>query len=85
MEHLKLFILKTQRKFETFKARSKLSVNNLEIFVYVNSKFVHRKTYQNSINEIILKYNSAKIHTGKANTAKRFITFQYRNTDEMTF
>jgi len=40
MEHSKLFILETQRG-RTFKARSKISVNNLNIFAYVNSKFVY--------------------------------------------
>jgi len=39
-EHPKLFILETQRD-HTFKIRSRISVNNLDIFAYVNSKFVY--------------------------------------------
>jgi len=41
-EHLRLFILETQRE-QTFKARAKISVNNLDIFAYVNSKFMYIK------------------------------------------
>lgn len=39
-EHPKLFILETQ-KGRTFRTRSKISVDNLDIFSYVNSKFVY--------------------------------------------
>lgn len=39
-EHPKLFILETQRD-HTFKIRSRISVDNLDIFAYVNSKFVY--------------------------------------------
>jgi len=39
-EHPKLFILETQRG-RTFKAKSKISVNKLDIFAYVNSEFVY--------------------------------------------
>lgn len=39
-EHPKLFILETKRD-HTFKSRSKISVDNLDIFSYVNSKFVY--------------------------------------------
>ncbi|KYN00131.1 hypothetical protein ALC62_09092 [Cyphomyrmex costatus] len=39
-EHPKLFILQTQ-KGRTFKTRTKVSVDNLDIFFYVNSKFVY--------------------------------------------
>lgn len=39
-EHPKLFILETQRG-HTFRARSRISVDNLDIFSYVNSKFVY--------------------------------------------
>ncbi|KYN32606.1 hypothetical protein ALC56_13087, partial [Trachymyrmex septentrionalis] len=39
-EHSKLLILEIQRS-RTFKTRSRLSVNNLDIFSYVNSKFVY--------------------------------------------
>jgi len=38
-EHPKLFILETHRD-RSFKVRSKISVNNLDIFTYVNSKFI---------------------------------------------
>jgi len=38
-EYLKLFILETQRG-RTLEARSRIFVNNPDIFVYVNSKFV---------------------------------------------
>jgi len=39
-EHPKLIILETQRG-RTFKTRSQISVDNLDIFSYVNSKFVY--------------------------------------------
>lgn len=39
-EHPKLFILET-KKGETFKKRGIVPVNNLDIFSYVNSKFVY--------------------------------------------
>ncbi|KYN50093.1 hypothetical protein ALC62_00121 [Cyphomyrmex costatus] len=39
-EHPKLFILQTE-KGRTFKTRSKITVDNLDIFLYVNSKFVY--------------------------------------------
>ncbi|KYM96588.1 hypothetical protein ALC62_12750, partial [Cyphomyrmex costatus] len=39
-EHPKLFILQTQ-KGRTFKTRSRITVDNLDIFLYVNSKFVY--------------------------------------------
>jgi len=39
-EHPKLFILEAQRE-RTFKVKSKISTNNLDIFAYVNSKFVY--------------------------------------------
>lgn len=39
-EHPKLFILETQRG-RTFKTRTKVAVDNLDIFSYVNSKFVY--------------------------------------------
>ncbi|KYQ49730.1 hypothetical protein ALC60_11197 [Trachymyrmex zeteki] len=39
-EHPKLFILETQPD-RAFRVRSKISVNNLDIFAYVNSKFVY--------------------------------------------
>jgi len=39
-EHPKLFILET-RKGDTFAARGTIPVNNLDIFTYVNSKFVY--------------------------------------------
>lgn len=39
-EHPKLLILETQRG-RTFKIRSKIAIDNLDIFAYVNSKFVY--------------------------------------------
>lgn len=39
-EHLRLFILDTQPG-RTFKAKSDTPVNNLDIFAYINSKFVY--------------------------------------------
>lgn len=39
-EHPKLFILETSRG-HTFKSRSKIAVDNLDIFSYVNSKFIY--------------------------------------------
>ncbi|EZA59596.1 hypothetical protein X777_00265, partial [Ooceraea biroi] len=43
-EHPKLLILETQRE-RTFKIRSKTSVDNLDIFAYVNSKFIYEEKY----------------------------------------
>jgi len=43
-EYPKLFILEIQRG-RTFKAKSKISINNLDIFAYVNSKFVYVEKY----------------------------------------
>ncbi|KYN00614.1 hypothetical protein ALC62_08613, partial [Cyphomyrmex costatus] len=43
-EHPKLFILQTQ-KGRTFKTRTRISVDNLDIFHYVNSKFIYVKRY----------------------------------------
>jgi len=43
-KHPKLFILETQRD-HTFRVRSRISVNNLDIFAYVNSKFVYIKKH----------------------------------------
>jgi len=40
MEHPKLFILETQEG-RTFKTKTKISVGNLDIFSYVNSKFIY--------------------------------------------
>lgn len=39
-EHPKLLVLETQRG-RTFKMRSKITIDNLDIFTYVNSKFVY--------------------------------------------
>lgn len=39
-EHPKLFILET-KKNQPFKIRTRISVNNLDIFTYVNSKFIY--------------------------------------------
>ncbi|KYQ60584.1 hypothetical protein ALC60_00357 [Trachymyrmex zeteki] len=39
-EHPKLFILETQ-KGKTFSSRSKITVDNLDIFLYVKSKFIY--------------------------------------------
>lgn len=39
-EHPKLFILETQRG-RSFRTRTKVSVDNLDIFSYVNSKFLY--------------------------------------------
>jgi len=53
MEYPKLFILETQRE-RTFKVRLKISVNNRNIFAYVNSKFVYV--------EIHIKTQSIKLY-----------------------
>lgn len=39
-EHPKLFILETEKN-KVFKTRSRIAVDNLDIFLYVNSKFVY--------------------------------------------
>lgn len=39
-EHPKLFILETSKE-KTFKSRSRITVDNLDIFTYVNSKFIY--------------------------------------------
>lgn len=58
-EHPKLYILETQEG-KTFAKRSPISVNNLDIFAYVNSKFIyvekHIKTQmQNLYKDVILQ------------------------------
>lgn len=61
-EHPKLFILETERG-KTFKLRSKTSVDNLDIFAYVNSKFVyverHIKTQLNQLYKDIMEQKCA--------------------------
>ncbi|KYQ60096.1 hypothetical protein ALC60_00858, partial [Trachymyrmex zeteki] len=51
-EHPKLFILETQ-KGRTFSSRSKVAVENLDIFLYVNSKFIYVEKHQDAAYTII--------------------------------
>lgn len=58
-EHPKLFILETA-KGQTFKTKTKIPVNNLDIFTYVNSKFVyvekHIRTQMTALyNDVIMQ------------------------------
>jgi len=48
MEHSKLLILET-KKGESFAAK-RLSVENLDIFTYINSKFVYEKYIRSQMN-----------------------------------
>jgi len=48
IEHPKLFILKTQCN-HAFKVRSRISMNNLDIFAYVNSKFVYVEKHKTQL------------------------------------
>lgn len=61
-EHPKLFILETQ-KGRSFRTRSKIAVDNLDIFSYVNSKFVyvekHVKTQLNQLYRDIMEQKCA--------------------------
>jgi len=59
-EHPKLFIFETQ-KGNTFKTKSKTAVQNLDMFAYVNSKFVYIETYKKSNNYSLSRYHSAKM------------------------
>ena len=49
MEHSKLLILET-KKGESFAARKRLSVENLDIFTYINSKFIYEKYIRSQMN-----------------------------------
>ncbi|EZA46518.1 hypothetical protein X777_00076, partial [Ooceraea biroi] len=57
-EHPKLFILETQRE-KTFKAPGKIAIDNLDIFSYINSKFIyvekHVKTQLNRLYRDIMQ------------------------------
>lgn len=61
-EHPKLFILETERG-RTFRTRSKTTVDNLDIFSYVNSKFIyvekHIKTQLNRLYRDIMEQKRA--------------------------
>jgi len=64
-EHSKLFILKTQDG-RTFKTKIKISVDNLDIFSYVNSKFIyvekHIKTQLTQLYRDIMEQKCALEH-----------------------
>lgn len=58
-EHPKLFILETQ-KGKTFAAKKQISVNNLDIFSYMNSKFIYvekhiRTQLQNLYRDVVIQ------------------------------
>lgn len=61
-EHPKLFLLEVN-KGQSFKTRSQISVNNLDIFTYVNSKFVyvekHMKTQLTQLYRDIMQQKCA--------------------------
>lgn len=61
-EHPKLFILETERG-RTFRTRSRISVDNLDIFSYVNSKFIyvekHIRTQLNQLYHDIMEQKCA--------------------------
>ncbi|XP_043495660.1 uncharacterized protein LOC122519917 [Polistes fuscatus] len=71
-EHPKLFILETGRD-RTFTSRTKLSTNNMDLFTYVNSKFVyvekhHQNQMENLYNNVLqqrckLEKKSSKTHS----------------------
>jgi len=48
-EHPKLPIMETRRG-TTFKTRAKITVDNLDLFSYVNSKFVYVEKYIKEVN-----------------------------------
>lgn len=64
-EHPKLLVLETQRG-RTFKIRSKITIDNLDIFAYVNSKFVyvekHVKTQLTRMYQDIMEQKCALEH-----------------------
>ncbi|KAL6255506.1 hypothetical protein P5V15_013842 [Pogonomyrmex californicus] len=70
-EHPKLIILETQ-KGKTFAARSQISVNNLDIFAYVNSKFVYVEKHvkHQLAHPALSRYYGAKVRTGEADPAE---------------
>jgi len=66
------FHLETQR-WQTFKARSKISVNNLDIFAYVNSKFLYVEKHIKT--QLTLhQYNGTKACVGETNISERSIS-----------
>lgn len=67
-EHPKLFILETD-KGQTFKTKSKIPVNNLDIFTYVNSKFVYVEKHIRA--QMTSLYND--VITQKCNLEKQVI------------
>lgn len=67
-EHPKLFILETQRG-HTFKTKTKISIDNLDIFFYVNSKFVYVEKHVKT--QLTLQgHHGTKVRPGAANLAK---------------
>lgn len=71
--HPKLFILEAS-KGKTFKTITKINVNNLDIFSYVNSKFVYVKKHV----RLTRLYRDAEIRSRETNTGECTITGQHR-------
>lgn len=83
-EHPKLFILETQ-KGRTFKARSQISVDNLDIFSYVNSKFIyvekHLKTQLTQLYRDIMEQKCAL----ERQILKNALSLSSLSPDEMAY
>ncbi|KAH0944445.1 hypothetical protein HN011_009617, partial [Eciton burchellii] len=83
-EHPKLFILETQRG-RTFKAKSKISVNNLDIFAYVNSKFVYvEKHIKNQLTKLYTNIMEQKCALEKQ-ILQNALSFSSTAPDEKAF
>ncbi|KYQ58524.1 hypothetical protein ALC60_02477, partial [Trachymyrmex zeteki] len=59
-EHPKLFILETQ-KGRTFNSRTKVAVENLDIFLYVNSKFIYVEKHIKTTHAIIPRHHGTEV------------------------
>jgi len=77
-EYPKLFILETQRG-RTFKTRSKVSINNLDTFAYINSKFVYIEKHIKTQMSILYKPITTNIMEQKCALANKCFQMAYRS------
>jgi len=62
-----------KQRGRTFQARSKISVNNFDIFTYINSKFVYvEKHIRFNLSSSIYQYNGAKVCVEEAKDRSNF-------------
>ena len=78
-EHPKLFIMEIQRK-KTFKTHMRISMNNLDIFSYINSKFIYvEKHIKTQLTQLYQGYHAAEVRPGETDSPKRTVFVQYRS------